>query len=405
MEMNTINIPILGLEEHGGSVMVPDYGASLGISITDELEVPVETVITEDEELQAIEIGNYAVSRPIPNIPEIQNQQPFVIASTDSQGNCYVTMQENYILKANSDSRNVQVPRVTKLPNTNHRIGRRSFIRCGRSRMIADKLTNISVAEFKAQLNDTSDIIGRLDLAPTTKSAMKQLGSNGISKIFSTSGRRIRSSKLLQIFQRHLTTSLQSVEETFSDMTLLPVGYQPEIDPTKIKRITRRRRYPGAEEYQRRMIQQQMQHTFNNLVAESQKSMEAVFMENSTTVAENQDNLQILVDAAQNGTVTNEESQKVVGMFQLEEMNDNSVIVIHNGEEATEGSSCTTQQNIEVLLAAAAGSGFNQDNIHQVIICQPPNSGANSFFPGNSSIIIVPNDNLMDTITETVMTS
>lgn len=55
----------------------------------------------------------------------------------------------------------------------------------------------------------------------------------------------------------------------------------PAVDPSKIKRITRRRRYPEAEEYQRRMIQEQMQQTFDNLVAESQKSMEAVFLENS----------------------------------------------------------------------------------------------------------------------------
>lgn len=53
------------------------------------------------------------------------------------------------------------------------------------------------------------------------------------------------------------------------------------VDPTKIKRITRRRRYPEAEEYQRRLIQEQMQQTFDNLVAESQKNMEAVFLENS----------------------------------------------------------------------------------------------------------------------------
>lgn len=53
------------------------------------------------------------------------------------------------------------------------------------------------------------------------------------------------------------------------------------VDPTKIKRITRRRRYPEAEEYQRRMIQEQVQQTFDNLVTESQKNMEAVFLENS----------------------------------------------------------------------------------------------------------------------------
>jgi thymidylate kinase len=53
------------------------------------------------------------------------------------------------------------------------------------------------------------------------------------------------------------------------------------VDRTKIKRITRRRRYPEAEEYQRKMIQEQVQQTFENVVAESQKNMEAVFVENS----------------------------------------------------------------------------------------------------------------------------
>jgi thymidylate kinase len=52
------------------------------------------------------------------------------------------------------------------------------------------------------------------------------------------------------------------------------------VDPTKIKRITRRRRYPEAEEYQRRLIQEQMQQTFDSLVAESQKNMEAMLLEN-----------------------------------------------------------------------------------------------------------------------------
>ena len=53
------------------------------------------------------------------------------------------------------------------------------------------------------------------------------------------------------------------------------------MDPTKIKRITRRRRYPEAEEYQRKLFQEQMQQTFDDLVAESQKNMETVFLENN----------------------------------------------------------------------------------------------------------------------------
>lgn len=58
-------------------------------------------------------------------------------------------------------------------------------------------------------------------------------------------------------------------------------SYLFPVDPTKIKRITRKRRYPEAEEYQRRMVQEQLKQTFDNLVAESQKNMEAVILENT----------------------------------------------------------------------------------------------------------------------------
>jgi len=54
--------------------------------------------------------------------------------------------------------------------------------------MIADKLTNIPVAEFKAQLSDTSDIMGKMDLAPTTKKMMNYLSTKGFGKLFSSPG-------------------------------------------------------------------------------------------------------------------------------------------------------------------------------------------------------------------------
>jgi hypothetical protein len=54
--------------------------------------------------------------------------------------------------------------------------------------MIADKHTSIPVVEFKAQLNDTSDTIGRLDLAPCTKKMMNFLSTKGFGKLFSSSG-------------------------------------------------------------------------------------------------------------------------------------------------------------------------------------------------------------------------
>jgi hypothetical protein len=54
--------------------------------------------------------------------------------------------------------------------------------------MIADKHTSIPVAEFKAQLSDTSDIIGRMDLAPATKKMMNYLNTKGSVKLFSSPG-------------------------------------------------------------------------------------------------------------------------------------------------------------------------------------------------------------------------
>lgn len=408
IEVTTIQVPILGLEEHNGSIL-PDYDPTIELPVpVDTLEVPVETILTESDEIQTIHIGDYpTVTTSLAEVKELQSQQPMVIASTDSEGNCYVAVQENEVIGTSVKKKEEII--VGKPCDTRNDVGMRRYLRygrrylrCGRNRMIADQITNIPVAEFKAQLNDTSDILGKFDIAPPIKRAVVHLQAKG--KVFTTPGRKIMSSHLLDMFGRHLTTTLKPDEETFSDMTLLPVGYQPEVDPTKIKRITRRRRYPEAEEYQQRMFQEQMQQTFDNLVAESQKGMEAVFLENSGPLVENtQNNLQVLVEAAENGSFPQDDSDRVVDMYENGEINDNSIIVIHDGQETAEGTAYT-QQNIEVLLAAAAGSGINQDNIHQVIICQQ-GSGTESFLPGNGSIIIVPNETLMDTITETVMTS
>jgi hypothetical protein len=54
--------------------------------------------------------------------------------------------------------------------------------------LVADKHTSIPVAEFKAQLSDTSDIMGRMDLAPCTKKMMNYLSTKGFGKLFSSPG-------------------------------------------------------------------------------------------------------------------------------------------------------------------------------------------------------------------------
>lgn len=66
------------------------------------------------------------------------------------------------------------------------------------------------------------------------------------------------SSKLLQLYVSNCTSKKQPNVETYTDMHLLPIGYKVEVDTSKIKRITRKRRYPEAEEYlrQQSLLQQ-----------------------------------------------------------------------------------------------------------------------------------------------------
>ncbi|GLG93564.1 Uncharacterized protein GBIM_00941 [Gryllus bimaculatus] len=290
-----------------------------------------------------------------------------------------------------------EVPNVTKIVNNRNSVGIRSFMRCGRSRMIADHLTSIPVSEFKSQLNDTSDIIGKLDVAPPTKRLMNLLQWKGIGKLFASPGHKFMSEKLMRLFTRHLRTKLLPSEETFSDMELLPVGYKPEVDPTKIKRITRRRRYPEAEEYQRRMFQEQMKQTLETLVANGQTHIQTVYLDGSDAFKDpTPETLQVLIESNENDSFLQNDPSKVVGVFGNETTNDSSIIVIHNSQD--------TDQNIEVLLAAAGESGLSSDGFHQVFICNTEND-SESVLPCASSIIIVPNDPLSDAITETVVSS
>ncbi|XP_069703199.1 uncharacterized protein [Periplaneta americana] len=366
-EMEVTTIHVLGLDETGGNMEVA-YDNALQVPVTMEtLEVPVETVIAENDEIQSIQIGDYAAVVN-PSGSSVHEHQPMVIASTDSQGNCYVAVQENQVVPPPSWNNKSNLPTVTRMVQPRNPTGSRGFVRFGRSRMIADQHTTIQVADFKAQLSDTSDIMGKLSLAPSTKKMMNFLSTKGFGKLFSSSGKKMNSPVHMRLFTRHLIMRPKPVEETFDDMVLLPLGYQPEVDPTKIKRITRRRRYPEAEEYQRKLIQQQMQQTFDNLVAESQKNMQTVFLENSGSLGEDHGNLQILVQAAENDSMEQEERS---------EQPDVQVAVTNQDCSIQE----ETQHTDETL---------------------PSNDWLGTV---QQFIIIVPIDPLVDTITETVITS
>jgi hypothetical protein len=80
--------------------------------------------------------------------------------------------------------------------------------------MIADKHTSIPVAEFKAQLSDTSDIMGRLDLAPSTKKMMNYLSTKGFGKLFSSPGNPLldlgKFSRPILVFRKLVLKSVRS---------------------------------------------------------------------------------------------------------------------------------------------------------------------------------------------------
>ncbi|PSN55117.1 hypothetical protein C0J52_01909 [Blattella germanica] len=336
------------------------YSSTTIVGAGNDAQVPVEA-ITEAEEIQSVQVADYAT---------VQENQPMVIASTDSQGNCFVAVQENQVNMAAPNWNQKKPPQrapYSRLRTTMCPERARGFVHYGRSRMIADKYTSIPVAEFKKQLSDSSDTLGKLELAPSSKKLMRFISTK--KKLFAIPGHVMCSPHHRRLYTRHLVQT-QTPEETFDDMALKPLGYQPEVDPSKIKRITRRRRYPEAEEYQRRIIQEQIQQTFNNLVAESQKNMEAVILENSgTLMKEDHGNLQILVQAAESDSLENEGRSNAEARILTKE----------------DDSSCVEENVIQ----------HEDENLHEGEWL-----GAVQQF-----IIIVPSDPLEDSVTETVVTS
>lgn len=131
-----------------------------------------------------------------------------------------------------------------------NRGGLKGFIRYGRKHLIIDQQTMISPREFKEQLNDSSDIIMKAELAPATKKQMSYVIS-GITRLFAYPSHKITNNKLLKLYVDNCTTKKTQDEEKISDMELLPLGFKPEVDTSKIKRITRKRKYPEAEKFKK----------------------------------------------------------------------------------------------------------------------------------------------------------
>lgn len=145
----------------------------------------------------------------------------------------------------------------------------RGYTRAKRKRkLIVDEVKAISGEEMKAQLSDTTDIVTTLDLAPPTKRLMHWKETGGVEKLFALPGRTLNSRPLFKDYQRNLTarpvgnedfdTLLGDKEGDYLQLDHVRGAgeedvFEPKEKPEKEKkRITRKRKYPEAEEYARR---------------------------------------------------------------------------------------------------------------------------------------------------------
>lgn len=181
----------------------------------------------------------------------LESDKPVIIDETNEP-------KESLIIeRPKSRFLNKKIPERRKLSYENdfkpcslpaNRGGLKGFIRYGRKHLIIDQQTMISPREFKQQLNDCSDIIMKPEWAPSTKKQMSHVIS-GITRLFAYPSHKISNNKLLKLYMSNCTTRKTQNEENITDMELKPLGFKTEIDTSKIKRITRKRKYPEAEQF------------------------------------------------------------------------------------------------------------------------------------------------------------
>ncbi|CAH1247816.1 RAD21 [Branchiostoma lanceolatum] len=73
-------------------------------------------------------------------------------------------------------------------------------------KLIVDPVIELASSEIRAQLEDTSDIVTTLDLAPPTKKLMQWKEMGGVDKLFTMPCRAVGAKVLLAIFHRNLNT-------------------------------------------------------------------------------------------------------------------------------------------------------------------------------------------------------
>lgn len=209
------------------------------------LEVPVVTIRVpidaEDSETCTIELKNVPKSLLEVSIPTSKpTQQPKRAVQTYSPSLKSVPPANKPVQNLQQIRPKAQPKSILKTPpvwkretpkapgSISNYMYPHELIRLCRSRLIIDCPTNIPVAEFKAQLADTSDIVTTLDVAPSTKKKIKELNTNSVSKLFAYPGKTQPSPRLRSLYQRHLTSKFVDHELT-ADLELPPLD--TSLDP------------------------------------------------------------------------------------------------------------------------------------------------------------------------------
>ncbi|XP_071453789.1 uncharacterized protein [Hetaerina americana] len=429
-----VEIPVDHIDADENPIHLEDY-SSVGEHVTSQIEIQSEPlVLSSIPGLENYYVQNVEVASDVDEPPAVEvaagsekkaSENYKVVSVIKSTGNSNVDLNKSKVgvILDNVRQTRRRGPRsgMASSPNdaevsdegaqsSSSNFSKSSYLRKKRRRVIIDQIKAIPVSEFKAQLNDVSDIVRPIELAPARSRSLKYYNTKGVGKLFAYPGKSIQSDRVFKHFERQLTSVKQECKP-LDDMKLLPIGYKPQIDPSKIKRITRRRRYPEAEEYQRRMSQQQMQETFDNLVAESQKNMEAVFLENTgTLVDEESGNLRVLIQAAETDSIGNETSERVETMYahdgSTSDLTDGREIVLIGSRKEGEDAAMM-QRKIELLLAAAESREQGME-MQPLYICDPSLDGEGQIFMTQDDHQIFVVHNVMDDDegqTETVVTT
>ena len=83
-------------------------------------------------------------------------------------------------------------------------------------KLVVDETKEIDSGSMKAQLSDTTDIVGVLELAPPTRRLMHLKETGGIEKLFSFSATSIYSKTLQQVIRDNKSISNENLFVFFS---------------------------------------------------------------------------------------------------------------------------------------------------------------------------------------------